>query len=98
MSRSRAQRHGDVLVQPGPAGHPPLRADNVVPLPFSSPNSASGITGQWLSAMAFNEKNGLTASGRGYEADLRRREQPDAFETLPLNQTKFARHPSLRTR
>ena len=49
-----------------------LRADHVVPLGlFLADQDASGITGQWLSATEFNEKNGLGGFERwGYEADL----------------------------
>jgi NAD(P)-dependent dehydrogenase (short-subunit alcohol dehydrogenase family) len=49
-----------------------VRADNVVPLAlFLAEQDASGITGQWLSAMEFNERNGLGGfEAWGYEADL----------------------------
>ena len=49
-----------------------LRADNVVPLAlFLAEQDASGITGQWLSAMEFNEKHGLGGFEEwGYEADV----------------------------
>lgn len=49
-----------------------VRADNVVPLAlFLAEQDASGVTGQWLSAMKFNEKNGLGSfEAWGYEADV----------------------------
>ena len=49
-----------------------VRADNVVPLAlFLAEQDASGITGQWLSAMEFNEKNGLGGFEEwGYAADV----------------------------
>jgi NAD(P)-dependent dehydrogenase (short-subunit alcohol dehydrogenase family) len=49
-----------------------LRADNVVPLAlFLADQDASGITGQWMSAVEYNEKNGLGGFEKwGYEADV----------------------------
>jgi NAD(P)-dependent dehydrogenase (short-subunit alcohol dehydrogenase family) len=49
-----------------------VRADNVVPLAlFLAEQDASGVTGQWLSAMAFNEEHGLGGFETwGYEPDI----------------------------
>ncbi|HEU0074117.1 MAG TPA: SDR family oxidoreductase [Dehalococcoidia bacterium] len=49
-----------------------VRADNVVPLAlFLAEQDASGVTGQWLSAMAYNEANGLGGfEAWGYEPDV----------------------------
>jgi NAD(P)-dependent dehydrogenase (short-subunit alcohol dehydrogenase family) len=49
-----------------------VRADNVVPLALLlAQQDASGITGQWISCMDFNEKNGLGGFETwGYAADL----------------------------
>ncbi len=49
-----------------------VRADNVVPLAlFLAEQDASGVTGQWLSAMAYNEEHGLGGFETwGYEPDL----------------------------
>jgi hypothetical protein len=49
-----------------------VRADNVVPLAlFLAEQDASGVTGQWLSAMAYNEEHGLGGFETwGYEPDV----------------------------
>ena len=50
-----------------------MRADNVVPLAMylADLDASSGVTGQWLSAMAYNEKQGLGGfEAWGYEADV----------------------------
>lgn len=49
-----------------------VRADNVVPLALHlAEQDASGITGQWLSAMAYNEQNGLGGfEAWGYAPDV----------------------------
>ncbi len=49
-----------------------VRADNVVPLAlFLAEQDASGVTGQWVSAMGYNEEHGLGGFETwGYEADL----------------------------
>jgi NAD(P)-dependent dehydrogenase (short-subunit alcohol dehydrogenase family) len=50
-----------------------MRADNVVPLALhlADQDVAAGITGQWLSAMAFNEKQGLGGfEAWGYPVDI----------------------------
>jgi NAD(P)-dependent dehydrogenase (short-subunit alcohol dehydrogenase family) len=50
-----------------------MRADNVVPLALylADQDVASGITGQWVSAMAFNEKQGLGGfEAWGYAVDI----------------------------
>ncbi len=49
-----------------------VRADNVVPLAlFLADQDASGVTGQWVSAMGYNEEQGLGGFETwGYEADI----------------------------
>ena len=49
-----------------------MRADNVVPLAlFLAEQDASGVTGRWISAMAFNEEHGLGGfEAWGYPADV----------------------------
>ena len=49
-----------------------MRADNVVPLAlYLAEQDASGVTGQWLSAMAYNEKQGLGGfEAWGYAVDV----------------------------
>lgn len=49
-----------------------VRADNVVPLALHlAGQDASGITGQWISCMAWNEENGLGGFETwGYEPDV----------------------------
>jgi NAD(P)-dependent dehydrogenase (short-subunit alcohol dehydrogenase family) len=49
-----------------------MRAENVVPLAlYLAEQDASGVTGQWLSAMAYNEEHGLGGFETwGYEVDV----------------------------
>ena len=49
-----------------------MRADNVVPLAlFLADQDASGITGRWMSAMAYNEEHGLGGfEAWGYAVDV----------------------------
>jgi hypothetical protein len=49
-----------------------VRADNVVPAAlFLSEQDASGVTGRWVSAMAYNEEHGLGGFETwGYEPDV----------------------------
>jgi NAD(P)-dependent dehydrogenase (short-subunit alcohol dehydrogenase family) len=49
-----------------------MRADNVVPLAlYLAEQDASGVTGQWLSAMAYNEQHSLGGFETwGYEVDV----------------------------
>ena len=58
----------------GPANFVPrrMRADNVVPLALHlAEQDASGITGQWISCMAWNEEQGLGGFETwGYEPDV----------------------------
>jgi NAD(P)-dependent dehydrogenase (short-subunit alcohol dehydrogenase family) len=58
-----------------------VRADNVVPLAlFLAEQDASGITGQWLSAMAFNEEHGLGGFETwGYGPDIAAARTADAL-------------------
>jgi hypothetical protein len=49
-----------------------MRADNVVPLAlFLAEQDASGVTGRWISAMAYNEEHGLGGfEAWGYGVDI----------------------------
>ena len=72
--QERARHEISVRLGRAPSNFTPrrMRADNVVPLAlFLAQQDASGVTGRWLSAMAYNEEHGLGGFETwGYKVDI----------------------------